>query len=356
MDRFEEVDALDTDALRRLLTEGAERERVWAAWALSLRLGTQAWPELVWASRSEPDPGARRHLVVLLAGYRDMELLAVMARHDPDGYVRASACQYLAVLAPDSPAVRVLLRERLEDAFPAVRVAIVQYLRVPDGEDLGWVARAAADADPEVRSAAVDALSRLGARAVPVLRERFRGEPDSGLRRSLLRGWLEAADALALLEDCALLPVDRAGEVLDLLASLKLTFEWERLAPIAARGEPVLDLSVLACLRQEGAPAEARMWWEDLVLRGYRTTRPRGAYEVGFRALCLLLKALPPLRWEALSAAERERLDRVRAVLEDVCAEDETSDEDEEDLYEDDEGWGPGPESELLELLRQRAR
>ncbi len=360
MDRFDEVEALDTDALRRLLTEGTERERVWAAWALGLRLGTQARPDLARASRREPDPGARRHLAVLLAGYRDLDLLAVMARHDPDGYVRASACQYLATVAPDSPAVRALLRERLAaDTFPPVRSTILQHLLGVGEEDIAELARAAADTELEVRSAALEALSRLGARAAPVLCERFRDESDFRLREALLRQWSAAADALALLEECVLLPVERAREVLDLLARREHTFEWERLAPLATRREAVLDVAVLRCLRRQEASAEVREWWADLILRGYDPWAHLPTCEAARLALRFLVEALRPLRGEALGLGERERLARVREYLEALRAPDpdeEDSEDDEEDLYEDEEGWGPGPVSELLELLRQHSR
>src|SRR4051812_16543620 len=65
---FEGALALGSERLRGLLVEGDSRERVWAAWALGLRVGGAFSAEASAQSRLEPDPGVRRHLVVLLAG------------------------------------------------------------------------------------------------------------------------------------------------------------------------------------------------------------------------------------------------------------------------------------------------
>lgn len=353
------MEALDTGALRRLLAEGSAQERVWAAWALGLRLGSQARPELARASRQEPDPGTRRHLLVILAGYRDLDLLAVMARDDPDAYVRASACQYLAQVAPDDPAVRALLRERLTaDPSTTVRHTVIQHLPDVGPEDLKWASRAAEDADLEFRSAALEVLFRLVPQAMVFLRGRAEREPDTTLRGTAQRRWLEAAGAPALLEACVQLPVDRAAELLSLLASEGRTFGWAQLAPIAAREVPALDEVLLDCLRKERVPTEARLWWEELVLRAsafkgpeHAGTRPR---DLAWTVYPLLVEALRPLPWESLPRREQARLAQVRQYLEEELAQEDEEDL-EEELYEDEDGWAPRPDFALLELLRQRA-
>jgi hypothetical protein len=359
MDRFDEVESLDTGALRRLLAEGSAQERVWAAWALGLRLGSQARPELARASRQEPDPGTRRHLLVILAGYRDLDLLAVMARDDPDTYVRASACQYLAQVAPEDSAVRALLRERLTaDPSTTVRHTVIQHLPDVGPEDLKWASRAAEDEDLELRSAALDVLFRLGPRAGGLLRERAEREPDTTLRGTAQRRWLEAAGALAVLEACVRLPVDRAAEVLHRLAREGRTFGWAQLPPIAAREVPALDEVLLDCLRKEKAPTEVRQWWEDLVLRASAFKGPEhagtGPRNLAWRVCPLLVEALRPLPWDSLPRREQARLDQVRQYLEEQLAL-EARDDIEEDLYEDEDGWAPRPDNALLELLRQRS-
>jgi HEAT repeat protein len=353
MDRFDEVEALDTESLRGLLTKGSAQERVWAAWALGLRLGSQAWPELARASRQEPDPGTRRHLLVILAGYRDIDLLAVMARDDPDGYVRASACQYLAQVAPDDPAVRALLRERLTaDPFTPVRYTVIQHLTDVRPEDLPWAARAARDEDFELRSAALDVLVRMGPRATAMLRERASQEPDSTLRQAAMRKWLEAAGVPELLSACVTLPVDRAAEVLRLLAGEVPELSWARLAPIAARQEPKLDMLLLDFLQGKAVPTEARLWLEDLLLRAFERRDWVTFTQCGWKAYPLLTEALRALPWEELPRREQARLAQVRQYLEEELPQEDT---DEECFYEDEDCWGPRRDRELLELLRKHS-
>jgi hypothetical protein len=356
VEHFSEVEGLDTDALRRLLKEGTPRERVWAAWGLGLRLGAGALPELERASRREPDPGARRHLLVVLAGHRDIDLLTVIARDDPDEYVRASACQYLARVAPDVEAVRTLLRERLEvEASREVRSAILRHLPGVRQEDFVTVVHALADDVLELRWAALDALTAAGERALPVLRERAWVEPDAGLAQAIRERWLELVGPAALLEECLELPPERAAELLWMLAETGQRFGWEDLALLTLRGESTLDLAVLACLRQEAAPAEARMWLEDLLVQGYEGTVTQEAREAAWKALRPLLEALRTVHAEDLELPERLRLGQVRALLQRLCARSRhEEDSGEEDLYEDEDGcWSQEPEDELLALLRQ---
>lgn len=153
MERFDEVAELETEELRALLRSGAPRERVWAAWALSLRMGDAARPELLKVARGEPDAGARRHFTVVLAGYGDVDALAALARHDPDGYVRASSCHYLAAVSPpEDPAVGQLLRERLvTDSFREVRLTVMRLLKLSWQQDPGFLTQMLDEPDPDRR-------------------------------------------------------------------------------------------------------------------------------------------------------------------------------------------------------------
>ena len=63
---YEQIEALDVDALRDVSVRGDSRERVWASWALGLRCGAD---EADRALEHEPNPGARRHLTIIVAGH-----------------------------------------------------------------------------------------------------------------------------------------------------------------------------------------------------------------------------------------------------------------------------------------------
>ncbi len=147
--RFEDVLRLAIARQRELLRCGDGVERVWAAWALGLRLGTQAVPALRDALRRCPFPGTRRHLLIVLAGFGERSILRGFASGDEDPDVRMTACRYLARIAPGDDAVRRFILERLfKDPSPDVRLSILE-----EGGDiltsLGPDERARLMADPD---------------------------------------------------------------------------------------------------------------------------------------------------------------------------------------------------------------
>lgn len=169
---FEDVLRLENPRQRDLLRCGDEVERVWAAWALGLRLGTQAVPELRDSLRQCPFPGTRRHLLVVLAGFGERSTLCGVASGDADPYVRTTACRYLARIAQNDDAVRRVLLERLfKDPSPDVRLAILEEgggILASLGPDER--ARIMADPDESVRNRARLLLQPGPSRRSPVSR------------------------------------------------------------------------------------------------------------------------------------------------------------------------------------------
>lgn len=94
-DTFDAARQLPSDRLRELLAEGAPRTRVWAAWALGLRLGRDVVPPLSDRVSEEPLSGVRRHFVRMFAGFEAFEMLRTLARTDPDPLVRRDAREFL---------------------------------------------------------------------------------------------------------------------------------------------------------------------------------------------------------------------------------------------------------------------
>jgi hypothetical protein len=109
---FQEVAALDSAAQRHLLLNGEPTERVWAAWALGVQFGKTINPDLIASIEQSPHPGTRRQLIVMLAGHGEHSILKALAQHDPDEYVRATACQYLiqTAQANDTQLEELLMR------------------------------------------------------------------------------------------------------------------------------------------------------------------------------------------------------------------------------------------------------
>jgi len=220
--RFEEVRDLPESTLRDLLASGEPVERIWAAWALGLRLGARSASTLQKVACGDPSAGMRRHLIVLLAGFGERDAIAVIARGDPDAHVRATATQYLAALAGVSPPCWSLVLERLDDAQPIVRETLVLQLR-PDApaEVRDAALRRISDPALPVREAVharLDALCGAQGSLPAVVRDWALREPTIDLRRSLFATWrareggesLIAAAAQTGREDLALEALDRA--------------------------------------------------------------------------------------------------------------------------------------------------
>jgi hypothetical protein len=125
---FESVMTIDTAAQKELLHVGDEVERVWAAWALGLRLGDRIIPELLASLETSPVPGTRRHLLVVLAGLGERKALERSAVRDPAPLVRETACRYLArtAQAGDHRVEQILLDRLRSDASAEVRSAILE--------------------------------------------------------------------------------------------------------------------------------------------------------------------------------------------------------------------------------------
>jgi hypothetical protein len=220
--RFEEVRDLPESTLRDLLASGEPVDRIWAAWALGLRLGARSASTLQKAASGDPSAGMRRHLIVLLAGFGERDPIAVIARADPDAHVRATATQYLAALAAVAPSSWSLVLERLDDVEPVVRETLILHLRQDAPAEVREAAlRRISDPALPVREAVharLDALYGAEGPLPAVVRDWALREPTMDLRRSLFAAWrareggasLIAAAAQTGREDLALEALDRA--------------------------------------------------------------------------------------------------------------------------------------------------
>lgn len=159
MRRFEDVRGLDAATLRALLAQGSPEQRVWAIWALGLRTGGVV-------PTSDPDPGVRRTIAVMLAAHGEHDVLVELARHDPVAAVRASAMQLVTRLAVQG-ALELAIVEDAARTDPAVRIAILAEI----GRDAPAMLVALATAslrqgDPQEQGEAFEALLRTQSPAV----------------------------------------------------------------------------------------------------------------------------------------------------------------------------------------------
>jgi hypothetical protein len=285
---YEEVIQLDTNKQRGLLQKGDAPERVWAAWSLGVEFGKRSVPDLFEGLNESPDPGTRRHLLVILAGFGEREILRVFAQDDPDEYVRATACQYLIRIAEENDtSTQLLIRDRLLlDTSSVVRSFI---LREATPEFLALqveqLVRLIDDSNLEVRQYVVDYLlvtAPLSQLFPGVLADRIPNEADYDLRQRLFQLCLEAGSEKRLVLVGQNYPPDYKIEVLQFLVDNQLQFGWELLKPFSIAADPRLDIWLIKLL----APSEtinALPWLINIIARATDWPRPQNRPEAEIR-------------------------------------------------------------------------
>jgi hypothetical protein len=271
-----------------LLREGRPAEKVWAAWRLALVAGTGADHALADAMTDEPTAGVRAHWVIVLFSHGEIDLVGVLAQHDPSVLVRETAARYIAPLAGRSgaaslgpvlaacltdPASRVRqttvrhlapspgppllgrVHKMFEDPDAQVRMAALDYLLAHHGATLVCVGAYAADPDVHVRRRAVAALANPSVTETDWALERLLIEDDETARdrltQRLLAAEREKEMAQALAEGAPL----AIHDVFAPLARLEHRFPWAVVAPLfgACPDSPTL-LVLCACLETSTIP------------------------------------------------------------------------------------------------------
>lgn len=190
--------ALDEGELRSLFREGDGAERVWAGWRLALRLGADAAGPIGAAARESVSAGVRRHLLVVLAGLNEWELVAELTMTDADDAVRGAGLRLLIQRgdARGRSAAEAIVRAGGDDVDEVAASLVPELLR------LGWAV------DP----------SRYAAHARASVRSRFvRGccRDSDELEPSFVSSWFTAAVAL------------EGPELAGCLADLSRRLGWE---------------------------------------------------------------------------------------------------------------------------------
>jgi hypothetical protein len=321
---YEEIAQLNTPEQRHILQTGDAVERVWAAWALGMTLGAQTLPQLLLSLDKSPDPGTRRHLLVVLAGLGEQEVLRVLAEGDPDPYVRATACQYLIRTGDlTNTLLGSFLRERLLiEPCSVVKQDLLADL--PGGfailapEDL---ARLVDDDGLEVRQLAIERLltDLPHDQLFPgPLEDRIPREQNQALRRLLLETCLRAGGGQRLVSMAQTLAPERRQEILSLLVEQEIQLGWRDLAPLAARSEPAEDALVVRILGSDDTLA-ALPWLLNRIA-GYARAVQSHASSADFtflwRAEQLLIAASPRLEGLAEGSFARDEVQAAVAYFE----------------------------------------
>lgn len=256
-DSFEVVRDLPGPDQRRLLHDGDPAERLWAAWALTLRLGRDVVPLLEGADIASP--GLRAHMVVLLAGLGERDALRTIAAADPNEHVRACAVASLIRIAPSphDPSTVALAYAALGADVAAVREAVLAECEA-GRVDLGDndVAARLADSSPEVQLAAARCVaerSALTPRLLQALLGFVLNRREASRWNSISRsGQTRVLTALAW-------TWHDVGPTLAMFAAARIRLDWPALAALAeARGTEVLG-AVLRVLPKQ--PSREAIAW-----------------------------------------------------------------------------------------------
>jgi hypothetical protein len=264
-ENFGQVIKQNESDLRELLDAGEEIERVWAAWSLALKLGAGATPELVSAATTNPSSGLRRHLIVVLAGYGELDILKTFADCDPDPRVRATACLHLLQTRPtdDFALNDFLLSTLAKDTDKIVRATLLSNtvankLPVP----IDQLIELASDAATEVRAAAVKVLKQRHSakEAVEVgLIDRIKVETDQELLHEISGICADAGFGDRVLIAAKMRDREIRGLLWNYFEHRKARFDWQVLESYADLSE-YHDLDYVLELASENALPPMFIW------------------------------------------------------------------------------------------------
>lgn len=178
--------ATEEARVRRQLAEGAAPDRVRAAWDLALRLGGEAIGPLRDQLGREPSPGARRHVVVVLAGLGEREAVRVIAEHDADALVRATASRYVVLTSDDDETRWLAGRIATDPTAELAQVALELVGDAPPPHLAHALDGLLTHPSYDVRLALVERYERSGAPASVVDRVAEERDPDVRARLAFI--------------------------------------------------------------------------------------------------------------------------------------------------------------------------
>lgn len=247
---FKQITALGESDQRELLSSSDPRVRVWAAWALGVRLSDAISPEIRQSIGTEPVAGVRRHMLVMLAGFGEVDIVAALARHDPDEYVRKTAARFVGELCVKHPDAFVIASQMMVDDDPAIRAAVIDGLPDEVPAHLAALLLRARDDDSEIVR---EAMARRDANAADVgtLKKTATTDPNAVVRRSALKALVRECGVTRALSMMS--APQRTTAVSDLKAA-RIRVTYDDVADMCP-GPIYLDI-----IESDGLGARGRIW------------------------------------------------------------------------------------------------
>jgi hypothetical protein len=251
---YEQVKKLDLVVLDEVLKSGDAQERVWAAWEIGLRLGREALPNISLQAHEAPDPGTRRHMVVVLAGLGHYSALSTLAFHDPDESVRGTTTQYIIKTTDESDTDKInfIIKLLQEDKSPVVKQSILanwdfEKQQIPIALLLDSILNNSED----VRKVAIEQITKQFIAKELSDEQIIRCLAYQTNKESiyLFSNWLLKSN----LQEYIILSAEISQQsstllLLDLLAEKELKFSWKSLRKLTERKNPDIDIRILNIL------------------------------------------------------------------------------------------------------------
>lgn len=251
---YEQVKRLDSVVLDEVLKSGDAQERVWAAWEIGLRLGREALPSISLQAHEAPDPGTRRHIVVVLAGLGHYSVLSTLACHDPDESVRGTTTQYILKTADEYEIEKINLITNLlkEDKSPIVKQSILvnwgfEQQQIP----IALLLDCTRNKSEDICKSAIEQITRQYSADELSDQQIIRCLANQKTKESiyLFSDWLLKWN----LQEYIVLSAESAQQssillLLDFLADKDLKFPWKSLQKLTERKHPDIDIRILNIL------------------------------------------------------------------------------------------------------------
>lgn len=340
---FESVAQLSPSEQRRLLDSGDEPERLWSAWAIALRLGSDAIPLLTKIEQSQVPEGLKRQLLVVLAGLGQRNLLATIADADPSPSVRATATAlYLRTAAsPDDLDAVDFAVKRLRAASPEVRLAVLAEheagrAAIPLPEQLALLR----DPDPAVRRACLACFaakppSNQDAQTIRALIDLFASERDADSRRQFL-ALLPRTSIRELLRAVAQRRPTDVSEAVQITRAQLGPLTWFDVQDVAETSR-LSDLLAIFLAGVRPQPLEGLIWLCK-VFRLVREDDSKVGQDLRWRSLGMIQQLLDEDTVSLVSPADRALLLEAfnRAMLDLQRHIDDYEPDSDEEVYNDD--------------------
>ncbi len=338
---FREVASLSPAEHKELLASAEPQLRLYAAWTIALKRGRDFVPSAQAMLADSIPEGLRQHLVVVLAGLGERELVLTLARDDSSPVVRAVAAAHAVRTATsaDDPTTLVFAREQLETGPPEVRVALLQEIAADrlamDSDELLRFARD--DDNRTVREIAIRALLRRYRTSLPDARTQIREGLTSGRdsRRSGVLSIVAREDVREFMSMLADGPLEKMIDGVNALSRRFGQLLWRELEPLTSVDDPRLVRIVLSALNAQ-LPGVALPW----ASRAYLVSRERGTSRDALDLCRIVLRIVVSTNVrvldrrirDALIVDVRNTLERTEPVL------DSPQEDDQDDLIEE-IGW-----------------